>query len=308
MHLKLLICGILVLTNGYTQNVENEFSQVNRPPKNKQITYAINVNAKTPYEIFIDDIPVEQVYQSGMNSTIELNQYLLRNGNHTLTVRYLPRPDTEDGLLYPEHVIHSKDSKWNIFFVSYVKNADAAMGYEGEIDYQNSELEVQAPSEPVPYWEQKFELDIKDLPYELVGWSNGRDLSQMDKEDLEKEVVSFYDHLRNLLNNGNVEEYLRLGKKKDEEVQIATYDDDIAWYSSVERKQNLIKKCKGNMLPLEGYRLSLYANGKLVCLERVYSRNRIGSPLIASIGNKKVGYQALLYKPKGSDDFVIIRK
>ena len=46
-----------------------------------------------------------------MNSTIELNQYLLKNGKHKLKVRYLPRPDSVDGLLQPNHVYNSKDSK-----------------------------------------------------------------------------------------------------------------------------------------------------------------------------------------------------
>ncbi|WP_010521872.1 hypothetical protein [Aquimarina agarivorans] len=64
-----------------------------------QITYAIHVNAKTPFEIFIDDIPLERFYESGMNTTLELNPYLLSNGLHKLKVRYLPLESARDGLL-----------------------------------------------------------------------------------------------------------------------------------------------------------------------------------------------------------------
>lgn len=39
-------------------------------------------------------------------------------------------------------------------------------------------LEIKRPTNPIPYFEQEWEVDVKDLPYELEGWSNGQDLSK----------------------------------------------------------------------------------------------------------------------------------
>lgn len=242
--------------------------------KKHKITYAIHINAKTPYEIFIDDIPLPgfgRTYESGMNTTLELNPYLLKNGKHILKVRYLPRETSTDSLVHPTDIYNSKDSKWNIFFVKYIKNAEEPLGYEGEIDYTNSELKVIAPPEAVPVWEQIFELDIKDLPYELKGWSESDDLSKMDKESLKMEVFDYFKMIRNTLNDGNIKKFLEMNKVRDSEFAIATYDDNLEWYDSEERKQELISDCKNNMWKIEPeeYALKIYANGKLATIERI---------------------------------------
>ena len=73
------------------------------------------------------------------------------------------------------------------------------------------------------------------------------------------------------------------------------------------------------MIPLEDYEMKLYAEGKLVCLERKTHTKEFNnkspldikgwSPLI--LKGKKSGagyYNVLLYLPQGSNEFVIIRK
>ncbi|WP_394749151.1 hypothetical protein [Spongiimicrobium salis] len=310
---KIGLLFILTLHLSCAQNnkkkVTEEMMEISIAPKEKQITYAVHINAKTPYELFLDDIPISSFHESGMNTTIELNPYLLENGNHELKIKYLPRPDAEDGLLQPRHVYSSKDSKWNIFFIDFIKNKDKPLGYDGEIDYINSELEVVPPPQAVPFWEQVFPIEVKDLPFELEGWSNAQDLSKMDEKELKKEVVAFYQELRNLLNLGKIDQFLEMGNQKDSEIIIATYDEDQAWYRSEERINGLRTKCEGNMLPLEeNLNLNLYANGRLVLLNRISPEGKKLSPLVARANGKKYGYQYFLYKPLGKEKFVIIRK
>ncbi|WP_282133538.1 hypothetical protein [Cellulophaga baltica] len=285
-----------------------QVENINVVPKEKQITYAIHINAKTPYEIYLDDIPIERNYESGMNSTIELNQYLLKNGKHKLKVRYLPRPDSVDGLLQPNHVYNSKDSKWNIYFLNYVKNKEKPLGYEGELDYQNNELLIVAPPEPVLFWEQTFELNVDALPYELEGWSNGQNLEDLNKDELKKEVFKEYNKIRDLLNLGKVDEYISINKKKYLEMAVCLYTKDVNTYWSESVKKELISDCKGNMWPLseEEYTMKIYGNGKLVKLERINQFKNRG--LIAETETDYWYYSFLLYKTIGSDTFEIIRK
>ncbi|MFK7108900.1 hypothetical protein V3R08_14875, partial [Flavobacterium oreochromis] len=155
-------------------------------PKEKQITYAVHINAMTPYELYLDDILIDFFYRDNMNTTVELNPYLLENGTHKLKIRYLPPTDSPDGFLNPKDIIFNKDAKWDLYFVKLNKDPNVPLGYTNEIDYGSSELKIIAPPTKLPFWEQEWDLDIKDLPYKLKGWSESEDLSKMDKDLLEK--------------------------------------------------------------------------------------------------------------------------
>lgn len=276
--------------------------------KEKQITYAVHVNAKTPYEIFIDDIPLERFYESGINSTMELNPYLLRNGKHILKVRYLPLETAKDRLLHPGDVYFNEDAKWNIFFVSYIKNENEPLGYEGEIDYVNSELQVVAPPEPVPFWEQTFELDIKSLPYSLKGWSASKDLNKMDQDVLADEVFDFFQDLRDVMNNGNFDSFLEMNKKRDFEIAVSQYKEDLGWFGAKQQKEEFLADCKGNMwlVNRDDYVVKIYGNGKLATIERIFKlKNQC---LIAETEESYFNYSFLIHKPQGTETFEIIRK
>ncbi|MDO6761664.1 hypothetical protein Q4566_15765 [Tamlana sp. 2_MG-2023] len=289
----------------------NTMKDIKHIPKEKQITYAIHINAKTPYEIYIDDIPLPgfgRFYESGMNATLELNPYLLRNGTHKLKIRYLPLESAKDSLLHPGDVYHNKDAKWNIFFVRFIKNSDDPLGYEGEIDYGNSELEVVPPPRSLPFWEQEFDLDIKDLPYTLDGWGKSQDLSELDREELKKDVFSFYKDLRTTLNKGDADKFIKLTEKRNQELSISTYDYDQSYFYSEEHKEDIKSKCTGNIWEIneQDYSVKVYAYGKIVSLERIGEFKNNG--VIAETETNYYSYNLKLHKPIGSDTFEIIRK
>lgn len=279
--------------------------------KDKQITYAVHVNSLTPYELYLDDILVDYFYGDNQSKTIELNPYLLSNGIHKLKIKFLPSNNnvfSKKGLLSPKDIYLNNDTRWHLFFVKLNKDKDKPLGYSNEIDYKNNELKITPPTEELPYWEQSWDLDIKELPYKLKGWSESEDLSKIDSNQLEKEVLSFFENQRTLLNEGRVEDYLNLGKKKDEEIIIATYDNNRSWYNSEERKENILR-AKGDMLPLDNYKLELFANGRLVTLKVASGQYKNWSALLSKSEKGRVsGWGILIHKPKGSSQFEIIRK
>ncbi|MBD8083098.1 hypothetical protein IC610_11805 [Chryseobacterium sp. GCR10] len=276
--------------------------------KNKHITYAVHVNAKTPYELYLDDILIDRFYENNMNRSTDLNTYLLNNGTHKLKIRYLPLSDSQDGLLDPKDIIFNKDSRWHIYFVSLNKDPEAPLGYTNEIDYGSSALNIITPPKKVPFWEQEWDLEIKDLPYKLKGWSESEDLSKVNQDELKKEVVAFFEEQRLLLNEGKVDEYLQLGLKKDQELIVATYGEDLEYYNSQERKKNILR-AKGDMLPLENYTLELFANGRLATLIIASGQYKNWSALLSKSEKGRVsGWGILVHKPKGSSQFEIIRK
>ena len=84
----------------------------------------------------------------------------------------------------------------------------------------------------------------------------------MDQKILREKVDAYYKKLWNILNDGNGQEYLNLWNKADEELAIYNYSKPIN--NEVEK----INKAKGKMAPLEDYKMKVYADGKLVTLER----------------------------------------
>ncbi|GEM_PF-669468 len=312
-YLLLLVLLISCQENKSQSVNKKAFEIVNKIPAEKRITYAVNVNALTPYELYLDDILIDRFYEDNISNTTELNPYLLENGKHKLKIRYLPTVKdmfSKKGLLDPRDIYTREDSRWHVFFVKLNKDPNVPLGYTNEIDYGSSELKIVHPPSQVPYWEQEWELDIKDLPYKLKGWSESEDLSKMDKKDLEKEVLTKYNEFSKMLNEGKIDEYLNLGKNKNYELDICTYT--TAEQSRIDYEENrskMLKLCVNNMQPFNNYIMKLYANGRLVSLEIPDGKYRSWSALMSKTPKGRVTSWALkLHKPKGSKDFEIIRK
>ncbi|MCU7619291.1 hypothetical protein NZ698_19090 [Chryseobacterium sp. PBS4-4] len=165
---------------------------------------------------------------------------------------------------------------------------------------------------------KELEVEIKDLPYNLEGWSKGQDLRKFDKIILEQKVVSFYKNLWTILNNGDGEKYIKLWNKADQE--LIEYDYELNIDQINEEEIDFInKKCLNMIADFEDYEMKIYADGRLVSFRRKNHTKQFNnkspldvfnwSPLIRKA--KLSGgddYSVLLYLSEGSNDFVIIRK
>ena len=306
---KILFIFIILLFNCHnTQNTgEMKIQQI---PLEKQITYIIALSMRVPYELYINDIKADFHYV-GANSGVDMNPYILKNGKYKVKLRIFP------AFKAGEKLIASKDIKnSNISFGSYIRNKET----DEILNYEDKLLPITAPTIDVPYFEQEWEVEITDLPYELEGWSKGQDLRKWDKKELEKKVVAYYQKLWHILNNGEGERWTKLTQKRINETAIFYYESQEENQEAIKNnQQNIEKYCTNNMIPLEDYEMKLYAEGKLVCLERKTHTKEFNnkspldikgwSPLIRK--GKKSGagyYNVLLYLPQGSNEFVIIRK
>jgi len=239
-----------------------------------------------------------------------MNPYILKNGKYKVKLRIFP------AFKAGEKLIASKDIKnSNISFGSYIRNRET----DEILNYEDKPLPITAPTIDVPYFEQEWEVELTDLPYELEGWSKGQDLRKWDKKELEKKVVEYYQKLWRILNNGEGEKYVEVWKKADQELFSYYYTTQERYLKLVENTiEDVEEYCKGTMIPLEDYEMKLYAEGKLVCLERKTHTREFNnhspldikgwSPLISK-GEKSgaADYPVKLYLPEGSNEFVIIR-
>ena len=277
---------------------------------NTKPSYIAHVNALSPYELYLDDILVDFYYGNNINNTTQLNPYLLSNGKHNLKIRFLPREDSSDKLVNPKDIIFNESAKWKIFFTKINSDKEAPLGYSDEIDYNKSELKIVAPTEKVPYWEQSWDVEVKDLPYQVKGWSDSENLEKIDKEILSKEVKEYFTTLKDLLNQGKIDEFLKLCKKEDEELDIATYttpkDSKIDYQKN---KEKMSKLCVGNMQSLDNAEMKIYGNGRLVTLVIPNGKYKNWNALMSKTPKGRVtSWGVILHKPKGSANFEIIRK
>ena len=303
----LLAIAILMFNCHNAQNTGQ--MKIQQIPLEKQITYGISLSMRVPYELYINDIKADYDYV-GANSGVDMNPYILKNGKYKVKLRIFP------AFKAGEKLIASKDIKnSNISFGSYIRNKET----DEILNYEDKLLPITAPTIDVPYFEQEWEVEITDLPYELEGWSKGQDLRKWEKKELEKKVVAYYQKLWRILNNGEGEKYVEVWKKADQELFSYYYTTQERYLKLVENTiEDVEEYCKGTMIPLEDYEMKLYAEGKLVCLERKTHTKEFNnkspldikgwSPLISK-GEKSgaADYPVKLYLPEGSNEFVIIR-
>ena len=303
----LLAIAILLFNCHNAQNTgEMKIQQI---PLEKQITYMIDITTNIPVIVYVNDIKASELNMP-LGTAIDLNPYVLKNGKCKIKLQIFPLFRRGDTLVTVENIM-----RCNLFFGSYIRNkeTDEILNYKADVA-----LPIVAPKEDVPYFEQEWDVELTELPYELEGWSKGQDLRKWDKKELEKKVVAYYQKLWSILNNGEGERYMDLWKQADQELMFYDYETD---YDSIykEESEEIKKNCTDNMIYLEDYEMKLYAEGKLVCLERKTHTREFNnyspldikgwSPLIRK--GRKSGaedFPVKLYLPEGSNEFVIIRK
>ena len=303
----ILTLAILLFNCHNAQNTgEMKIQQI---PLEKQITYMIDITTNIPVIVYVNDIKASELNMP-LGTAIDLNPYVLKNGKCKIKLQIFPLFRRGDTLVTVENIM-----RCNLFFGSYIRNkeTDEILNYKADVA-----LPIVAPKEDVPYFEQEWDVELTELPYELEGWSKGQDLRKWDKDKLEKKVVAYYQKLWRILNNGEGERYMDLWKQADQELIFYDYETD---YDSIykEESEEIKKNCTDNMIYLEDYELKLYAEGKLVTLERKTHTKEFNnyspldikgwSPLIRK--GRKSGaedFPVKLYLPEGSNEFVIIRK
>ena len=305
---KILFIFTILLFNCHNAQNTGEM-KIQQIPLEKQITYMIDLTLRPPHELYINDI-LAVSRSRGSNAAIDINPYVLKNGKYKIKLRLLPYWHLNETTVSKSDIENAR-----LFFGSYIRNkeTDKILNYKADVA-----LPIVAPKEDVPYFEQEWDVELTELPYELEGWSKGQDLRKWDKKELEKEVVAYYQKLWRILNNGEGERYMDLWKQADQELMFYDYETD---YDSIykEESEEIKKNCTDNMIYLEDYEMKLYAEGKLVCLERKTHTREFNnyspldikgwSPLIRK--GRKSGaedFPVKLYLPEGSNEFVIIRK
>lgn len=262
-------------TNRLSEN-QTEDMVINEP------IYRIRFVSSQPYELYVNNILLSKGDKGNTELFETINEYVLKKGPQQVSV-----------VLYPKNeksLFKIEDLKIELY---------KSEGLESE-EYK---LIKKLPLPNEPNSTLKWEVDLTDIPYENIGWSNSKDLRKIDQEKLYNDVLNFYKEAVDVINKGDYQSYLTLFKEADKEIFTSLYANN----QMIESENTLIKMriidSKGKTHLENSYYLKFYADGKIVCLED----DKGNSPIVANRENLTSYYGFLLHIPNGTEDLKIIR-
>tara|TARA_R110001583_G_scaffold19513_5_gene76348 strand:+ start:1504 stop:2547 length:1044 start_codon:yes stop_codon:yes gene_type:complete len=224
------------------------------------------------FEILVNDIRVHEEYSMEvLGSPKSINHAILQSGPQTVTVRMYPLGDAMKRAYGTEKTITTllPTTEMNISVVNY-----EAFNISQDLDDEIVVKEYHSPTKEgsdeflgagLPYYEYTFNFNA-EVPYKLQGWRESQDLTKLDKDSLEAQVLSYYKKLKKV--------YLT----KDEDALARTSFGDFLIiaqtdYFSKRDIQELWDEIRGNLYkknmdfqPFENYVMNFYGNGNIVAL------------------------------------------
>ncbi|WP_293307051.1 hypothetical protein [Pedobacter sp. UBA5917] len=288
-----------------------------KPPSQQDIEYYFSVSQNQCFsEILVNNVPVFRFFEDGSAITpICINPYINQSGKQTLTYRLYPQKTVTDG----EGTAHlTAQTAIKIELVGR-KESDRINAYK------NQKVVITHLSETKPdgktfvaagknYYEYTITFDA-EVPYKLVGATESQDLSKLDQKELLAKTEAAYRYYYNLISAKKMDDYFRLGFKSDVAEIISSYIDQEKLQAIEESDKFHFLILGFKLEPLEKYHMSLYGNGKIVCLEQTSKDPALKntSPIWGKTetpNGEKITkfYKLYLHIPKGKDTFEILYK
>ena len=252
MNIKIIFLLLLIGCNS------REKKQVQLANKNNQmnienVKFYINYDLFMSYEVYINDVKIINEHNSGPASGYEDLNPFLRQGENIVRLKSYVFGDES---LYDIEEDLVKSMKLEIW-TSDVNDDNIKKIKSFAMP------DIKTPKPFVIDLEWTFEVEN---PYSLEVWNNTKDLTKLDKEELEKKVVTKFNEYRNMLNFGNASMFMNEQEKSNQEVFKSLYYSDETIKQELET--SFFELQKNIMMALDNYEMKFYANGRLVTLER----------------------------------------
>ena len=265
---------------------------------------------KCQFEVFVNDVLLLKLMGeitkngAGINGSFDINQLMLTSGQHEVEVRLYPQ--------YGQAIFDDFGGFMSLTF-SHFKNRDlrtlqydnAMNGHNGielssddeqwitKYDEDNKfeydgDYEPKKPIKfkglPIYIWKKTFSAEA---PFNFVGWResvNIKEETKNEKDVLEKELLSIYKKIHELIKNKNTDLYLKLVKEREELITSCLYYKDSEKPLREKEFIDLIKSDDYQLLPLstKTFHLEFQAYGKLVMFI-----NKIDGEGVIRLENKK---------------------
>lgn len=292
-------------------NIGNQIEHFKQEPH-----YGANISTSNcSFEILINDIPVIKYKDNSggslSGSYFPLNWDITQKGPQKIIVRLSPGFNQNTKSM---HKTLMKNSGVQINIVKSFITKDKSWGDEEEVKTYTTPQKMLEGKEVATfdgktYFEDSFTFEA-NVPYQINTLDKAETLSTNDKEKLkalEKEVLAKYNEVRDIYMKGTKDDLANAFYNKEQRLAQQMYlsleeiknswDNDYQFRTDPDLEFFDLK-------PVENYKMTFYANGRLVCLEKL---NNGKSALWG--GFKKKGkdigtttYIPLyLYRPKAGD-------
>lgn len=257
-------------------NIEKEIKHFDNKP---QYGAYISTN-NCSFDIFINDMPVIKHMDtsgSGLSgSYFPLNWDIAKKGSQKITIKLRPGFNQNANIL---NETLQGNSEVQIKIVKSSTNKDGSFGEEQEVkNYFTPQKKIQnkqvATYDGLKTFEDHFTFNA-DVPYHINTLETANVLLTKDEQalkTLEREVVAKYNEIRNIYMKGTKDELANLNYNKEKRVAQQLYfsDEEIKnrWDNDYQFRTDPNLEFF-DLKPVENYKMTFYANGKIVCLEKI---------------------------------------
>lgn len=264
--------------------------------KNRETNkYFLAISYSVPYEILVNDLVVSKDPKDGYSGAENLNLFLNTSGRQKIKIRVFAPDMDKGGKISPELL---KSLKAGIY-ANDPSNADKKTLIL-PLDFPENKTAV-------PAFEYEWNFD-NNLKVNYGSLENSKDLSKMDKQELDKMVLAKFNELKEILNAGDGKKFMKVIDKAKTDLFAAEYMPVTKQREYDANLSEYFDSHKGIMPEIQGYTLRLMGNGKAVALENTI-RNR-GLGVLTAEDKKDNSLNKnyfILHMPNGSDQLEVFR-
>ena len=327
-----LLVMFLIGLGSCNEVVKNEINQSNMEEINasnvsEKIFKSIKYYPEEPYyfleiknilgctfEILVNDIPTFKFFQEEqVSAEVDVQLMILKSGPQKITYKLYPIGKRENGDVI-DKLPDWTEVNLNILKINK-KKVDPYMSKEILLEHHglkkpDGKTFIAAGEN---YYEHSFTFDAQ-VPYENKGWSNSKDLRKMDQKELLQKTEAAYKQVWNLINDKKADDYFKLIYHSQVEIGQSGYTEQEEINNVIKDKSLPFKESSYKIEPMDNYKMVLYGDGKLVCLEQNNSDPRLRKEYVLwgkykdEDGNTIAMFTSLyLHIPEGKTGFEVIR-
>ncbi len=276
------------------------------------LTYEQNVCYS---EILVNDIPVNKNFKEIADGwTISINDFIFKSGIQKVTFRLYPGKKSKnfdfhklmDDTDMKIEITESDNIKRDLKGKEITTYMTPLLTYKNADGYERTKFKGSGEN----YFEASFTFNAT-VPYEFNSLDKAQDLSKWKKDILEEKVVNFYKNQWNMINEKKEDDYFSYLELKEKQTCQSLFYNKAELQETLESYQEAFTIKDYKLQPLENYKLQLYGDGKVVCLEltSLESKMRGKSALWAKFDKNRTAdfLKYYLYIPEGEDELKILR-
>ncbi|BAP31399.1 uncharacterized protein CHSO_2362 [Chryseobacterium sp. StRB126] len=315
---KYFLLGLILSLPAHAEkNTEQVIFHQNNPTTVQEIRYfedeprygAYISSSNCSFEVLINDIPViKHIDTSGSGlagSYFPLNEGITKKGNQKITIKMTPGFNQDKNVLNTEL---SPNSEIQVKIVKSLKNK-TGNSEEDEVRKYSTSKKKRVNNNT---FEDAFTF-FADIPYHIETLENAEVLLTDDKDKLqalEQEVAAKYNKIRDIYMTGSWSTLATIYYSREKRVakQLDLLPNEIKdrWNEYVFRTNTDITFF--DLKPIEDYKMTFYADGKIVCLQKINNEKSAlwGGFKRKGKDNITTTYITLyLYRPKGTKDLEV---